>query len=160
MVDLISSDPQQPVTGSGPPEQGPQNTPAASMADDLSKQYGVPLSVVDDIINNNPGLTKDEYALLIQYYKRYGTYPFKVRAVFTGVDQNGKSKIYYITQGDLKHICEHADNLQTLSDDELLALIQELLQETLEDTTTDKTKQLLDYYYDDVEETHHARNRQ
>jgi hypothetical protein len=66
------------------------------------------------------------------------------------VDQKGNSKIYYITQGDLKHIREHADNLQMLSDDELLALIQELLQGKPDDAAMDKTKQLLDYYYDDV----------
>jgi hypothetical protein len=156
MVALISSDPQQPVMSSGPPEQGPQNTPAASMADDLSKQYGVPLSVVEDIINNNPGLTKDEYALLIQYYKKYGTYPFKVRAVFTGVDQKGNSKIYYITQGDIDKIRrDHGDDFASLSNEQLIELIQRLLQqqlpqEQLSGFKIDKNRQLLDYYYDDV----------
>ncbi len=120
------------------------------ISSDLSKQYGVSLSIIEDIINKNPGLTKDEHALLVQYYKKYGTYPFNSRAVFIGVDQNGKTKIYYVTQGDIKHIREHADNLQTLSDDELLALIQKLLQGIPDDTVTDKTRQFDDYYYDEV----------
>jgi hypothetical protein len=117
---------------------------------DLSKQYGVPLFIIEDIINKNLGLTKDEYALLVQYYKKYGTYPFNSCAVFIGVDQNGKIKIYYVTQGDIKHIREHADNLQTLSDDELLALIQKLLQGKSDDTVTAKARQFVDYYYDNA----------
>ena len=120
------------------------------ISNDLSEQYGIPLPVIEDIINKNLGLTKDEYTLLVQYYKKYSVSPFNSCAVFIGVDQNGKTKIYYTTQGDLKHIREHADNLQTLSDDELLARIQKLLQGKPDDTVTDKTRQFVDYYYDDI----------
>jgi hypothetical protein len=127
------------------------------MADDLLKQYGVPLSVIEEIINKNPGLTKDEYALLVQYYKKYGTYPFNVRAAFIGVDQNGKSKIYYTTQGDIDKIRrDHKDDFASLSNEELIELIQRLLQQWLLPQEQsggfkiDKNRQLLDYYYDDV----------
>ena len=71
--------------------------------------------------------------------------------VFTGVDQNGKTKIYFITQGDLKHIREHPDALQSLSDQELLALIQKLLQKEPDEAQIDKKRQIIDYYYDRVE---------
>jgi hypothetical protein len=122
------------------------------MAGDLSKQYGVPLSVVEDIISRNPGLTKDEYALLVQYYKKYHTYPYNVRSVFTGVDQNGKTKIYYITQGDIDKIRrDHGDDFASLSDDQLIDLIQELLQEDPAQVRVDKSRNLIDFYYNNVD---------
>lgn len=131
------------------PGPTPKPNAVASMADDLARQYNVPLSVIEDIINKNPGLTKDQYALLIQYYKKYGKYPFGVRIVFTGVDQNGNTRIYFITNGDMQHIREHPDQLQNLSDDELLALIQRLLQKDPDDVVINKGKQFVDYYYYD-----------
>jgi hypothetical protein len=135
-----------------------QNIPTASIASELSKQYGVPLSVVEDIINKNPGLTKDEYALLVQYFKKFGKYPFNVQAIFTGVDQSGKTRIYYVTQGDVDKIRrDHKDDFASLSDEQLIELIRRLLQqqllplERLGGFKIDKGRQLLDYYYDDVE---------
>ncbi|HEU5381122.1 MAG TPA: hypothetical protein VFV38_37335 [Ktedonobacteraceae bacterium] len=142
---------QQNSTTTPKPTPGPTPNPVSSMAGDLARQYGVPESVVQDIIDKNPGLSKEEYALLVQYYKKYGTYPYNVRAIFTGLDQNGKSRIYFVTQGDMKHIREHPDALQELSDEELLALIQRLLQEQPDDVVVDKGRKLIDNYYDNVE---------
>lgn len=141
---------QQMGTKTPKPVPAPTPVPVSSLAEELAQQYGVPASVVQDIIDKNPGLTKDQYALLVQYYKKYGTYPYNVRAIFTGVDQNGKSKIYFVTQGDMAHIREHPDALQQLTDDELLALLQKLLQNPADDTIVDKGRGLVDYYYDDV----------
>lgn len=125
--------------------------PMASIAGDLAKQYDVPESVVEEIISKNPGLTKEQYALLVQYYKKYGnTIPFNVSAAFTGINQNGKSQIYYITQGDIKHTREHPDALQTLNDAELFSLIEKLLQREADDTQVDKRRNLIDYIYDNV----------
>jgi hypothetical protein len=128
-----------------------KSIPTSSMADELATQYGVPASVVQEIIDKNPGLTRDQYALLVQYYKKYGTYPYNVRTVFTGVDQNGKTRIYYITQGDLDHIRGKHIEFDTLSDEELMALIEELLQQTPDQVKKSKDGTSLAYYYDDVE---------
>ena len=153
---LTSHQNQQKNTSTPNPPAKPTPTPTlsgplASMADDLSKQYGVPLSVVEDIMNKNPGLTKDEYALLVQYYKKYGTYPYNVVAIFTGVDQNGKSRIYFITQGDLKHIREKHIEFDALSDAELIGLIKELLQQEPDRVKRSKDGTSQAFYYEGVD---------
>jgi hypothetical protein len=121
------------------------------MASDLAKKYGVPLSVVEDIISKNPGLSEAEYELLIQYYKKYGTYPYGVLSIFNGVDQNGKSRIYYITKGDLSHIRGKHVEFDSLSDEELIALIEDLLQEEPDSVQRSKDGSSVAYYYDNVE---------
>jgi hypothetical protein len=103
-----------------------------------------------EIISNNPGLTEEEYALLVQYYIKYGAIPFNVDATFTGINQNGKSQIYYMTQGDIKHTREHADGIQTLNNAELLSFIQKLLQREADSTEIDKQGGLIDYVYYNV----------
>ncbi len=143
----LSSEPQPQL----PSHKTSTSVPTASIASDLSKQYGVPLSAVEDMIAKNPGLTRDEYALLVQYYKKYGTYPYGVISIFTGMDQNGKSKIYFVTRGDLKHTRQHSDHLQHLSDEELLQIIQKLLQGEPDLVKIDKQRNLIDYYYNDEE---------
>jgi hypothetical protein len=55
----------------------------ASVAEELSTEFDVPLSIVEDIIRENPGLTREDYALLIEYYRRHGRYPYDVVVVFS-----------------------------------------------------------------------------
>ncbi|HEU5383762.1 MAG TPA: hypothetical protein VFV38_50835 [Ktedonobacteraceae bacterium] len=77
----------------------------------------------------------------------------KVVAIF-GIGANAKgniAKIFVITIGDLAHIRDHPDARQELNDDQLFDLIQQLLQEEPEKVVNNKSKQFVDYYYNDVE---------
>jgi len=127
--------------------------PVASIADDLSKQYGVPLSVVEDIINANPGLTPEEYALLVQYYKSYHTYPYNVHAVFKGLDSKGNERIFFLTQGDIDHILNdglHPD-LETLTEPQVIQIVKERLRTNPDGFMVYTRKGYIDYYYNNVE---------
>ncbi|MDQ2715628.1 MAG: hypothetical protein M3Z08_12030 [Chloroflexota bacterium] len=127
--------------------------PVASIADDLSKQYGVPLSVVEDIINANPGLTPEEYALLVQYYKLYHTYPYNVRAVFKGLDSKGRERIFFLTQGDIDHIKKQGrhSHFEKMTDAQVIEFVKQRMKNHPDDFTVYKRKGYIDYYYDDVE---------
>ncbi|MEO6891193.1 MAG: hypothetical protein ABI324_19585 [Ktedonobacteraceae bacterium] len=126
--------------------------PVASLADDLSQQYGVPLSVVEDIINANPGLTPEEYALLVQYYKKYHVYPYNVRAVFTGLDSNERERIFFLTQGDINHIKHEGRHLEfeTMTDAQVIKFVKDLLQTKPDSSKNYSRNGYTDYRYNDV----------
>lgn len=126
--------------------------PVASLADDLSQQYGVPLSVVEDIINANPGLMPEEYDLLVQYYKKYHVYPYNVRAVFTGLDSDGKERIFFLTQGDINHIKHEGRHLEfeKLTDAQVIERVKKWLKNNPDGFTIYTRNGYNDYYYDNV----------
>lgn len=135
-----------------PPPLSPEQE---ELAQQLYIEFGGAVSLDDirDIIANNPGLSADQYRLLVEYYRRYKKKPFKVAAIF-GIGTNTKgniAKIFFLTAGDLAHIRDHPDALQGLSDEQLLALIQQLLQEEPDKVVTNKAKHTVDYYYNDVD---------
>ncbi len=109
----------------------PQQT---KIAEELFKEFGNSGITLDDIraiIANNPGLSKDQYRLLIEYYRRYQKIPYDVVSVIgVGTNKKGKpAKIFYVTRGDVKHVRGGHIEFDMLTDGELVALIAELLQQ-------------------------------
>ncbi len=109
----------------------PQET---KIAEELFKEFGnsgITLDDISTIIANNPGLSKDQYGLLIEYYQRYGKMPYGVVGIIgVGANKKGKAaKIFYVTQGDVKHIRDGHDEFKSLSNEELIATITELLKQ-------------------------------
>lgn len=62
------------------------------IASELFDEFGGVVSMADilDILANNPGLTKDEYRFLVDYYRRYGKKPYHVVAVLPEWIKTGK----------------------------------------------------------------------
>ncbi|GCE10677.1 hypothetical protein [Tengunoibacter tsumagoiensis] len=157
---VTPTQPTQPTQPTNPTQPGtppnPTTPPSLSQADkDLAKELaaetGVAQNIIEDIISQNPGLTKEEYKLLIKYYQKYKKYPFNTLMVFSTSTPDGKEQIYYMTQGDLDH-ARHPDALDALSDEELLGLAEDLLEnEEPGKTVENKNKGFVDYNYYDVE---------
>ena len=83
-----------------------------------------------------------------------GVKPYNVKKVVakSGTKPGKVGTIFYITQGDIDHVKTSGRHpeFDDLSNDELLALIDELQSEP--DDTVDYTRKgYTDYYYDDIE---------
>jgi hypothetical protein len=145
---------KQPPVGSTQPNNQQLGEQEEQIAQQLSKEFGNAVSIDDirEIIRNNPNLTKDQYRLLVENYRRTGKMPYNVLSV-VGVGTNRKgsvSKIFFVTQGDIAHIRGgHSYDFDTLSDQQLANLLTQLLEEDpqYKDVGTDSDT----YYYDNVE---------
>lgn len=126
------------------------------MAQELQKEFGdVSLDDIRAIIGDNPGLTKDQYRLLIEYFKRTGKKPYNVRSVVgIGTRKDGSpARIIFITQGDIKHIRdEHPDDFESLSDQKLAETLTNLMKGNANATSDDGTSTR--YEFDNVDINH------
>lgn len=98
-----------------------------SLRNALRRKYPtIPADIITQIILKNPGLSRNEYDLLAQYYVQHQTVPFNVIAVTRAFD----GSIVFLTKAALDHIREaHPDQFGNLDDAALIDLIMKTVRQ-------------------------------